>query len=104
MKREILFSQRSRVLWISPILTLPVLSGCSSLSEEEVGHPRKVEDFNFHWKFSPGEQPDAVLQAGFDDSRWQRVRLPHDWSIEQGFSRENTAASTGFVPGGVGIR
>jgi len=48
------------------------------------------------------EKSEAALQKDFNDSDWEDICLPHDWSVELGFSRENTAPSTGFLPGGVG--
>ncbi|MEQ3233911.1 beta-galactosidase GalB [Bacteroides cellulosilyticus] len=36
------------------------------------------------WKFHFGDVPGAV-QIGFDDSGWKRVRVPHDWAIDQPF-------------------
>ena len=62
---------------------------------------RVTEDFNFNWKFQLGDIPGAE-QPGLDDSAWGNIRLPHDWSILAGYQKENSAASTGFVPGGIG--
>jgi beta-galactosidase len=31
----------------------------------------------------------AYVQAGFDDSAWRRLDLPHDWGIEGPFAQEN---------------
>jgi len=42
---------------------------------------RSVESFNPNWRFANGAQPDRVIQASFDDSSWETVRLPHDWAI-----------------------
>jgi hypothetical protein len=42
--------------------------------------PRRVENFNRDWTFAKGAQPGAET-AGFDDSAWEAVRLPHDWTI-----------------------
>jgi len=62
------------------------LSGCHSASkdgavvEKSVSDSRRVINFNSDWKFAKGEQPGAET-AGFDDSTWQAVRLPHDWAI-----------------------
>lgn len=42
------------------------------------------QDFDFGWRFSKGERPEAA-QPGFDDSRWRRLDLPHDWAIEGPF-------------------
>ena len=52
---------------------------------------RMIEDFNKGWLFYWGDVPEAK-EAAFDDAGWRMVRLPHDWSIEQSFSEENTAA------------
>jgi len=56
---------------------------------------RTTEDFNFGWQFRLGEPENGRVA-------WQEVRLPHDWSILAGYQQEETAASTGFVPGGIG--
>lgn len=72
----------------------------SSCSDSET-QPRTVEDFNFNWKFTKGEQLNAE-SISFNDVSWESVRLPHDWSILAGYQKENTAASTGFSEGGIG--
>jgi beta-galactosidase len=41
---------------------------------------RRVENFNRDWRFAKGAQPGAEA-AGFDDAKWEPVRLPHDWAI-----------------------
>ncbi|GLS82585.1 beta-galactosidase [Paraferrimonas haliotis] len=38
---------------------------------------------------------------GYDDSHWQTVDLPHDWSIKAGFDQAYDGA-TAYLPGGVG--
>ena len=64
---------------------------------------RVTEDFNHSWKFKLGDVPDAY-QTDFNDSEWRTLDVPHDWSIEEGYHKytEGTAASTGFVKGGIG--
>ena len=62
---------------------------------------RITEDFNFDWKFKLGLAENA-MSATYPDQDWRAVRLPHDWSIEQGYTTENTACSTGFLPAGIG--
>ena len=42
---------------------------------------RVTEDFNANWKFSLGDSPDR-REIQYDDSRWRKLNLPHDWSIE----------------------
>jgi beta-galactosidase len=55
------------------------------------------QDFNRDWRFTKGDQPDAVKQLSFDDSAWQAVRLPHDWAIFGPFDA-NLPGGTGKLP------
>ena len=49
-----------------------------------------------------GNSTDPKADApGFDDSAWQRLTLPHDWSITQAPDPSQSNA-TGFFPGGLG--
>ncbi|MBI9059166.1 MAG: DUF4982 domain-containing protein [Labilibaculum sp.] len=77
------------------LLSIFVFASCAK------ENARTTEDFNFNWKFALGEQTQAD-QVSFDDSEWDAIRLPHDWSNLTGYQKENTAASTGFVEGGMG--
>ncbi len=63
--------------------------------------PETIIDFNFNWKFHKGDITNAQ-EISFDDSNWQDVRLPHDWSIAESFTQENAAGATAFLPGGIG--
>jgi len=40
------------------------------------------------WKFSREDNP-AASNVNFDDSKWQTVRIPHDWAIYGPFSWQN---------------
>jgi beta-galactosidase len=41
--------------------------------------------------------------VNFDDSNWQKLNIPHDWSIEGEFSKDNPATpGGGALPGGTG--
>lgn len=37
------------------------------------------------WRFHLGPAPAGAEAAGFDDSAWREVRVPHDWAIEGPF-------------------
>lgn len=64
--------------------------------------PRESLDFDPGWRFHLGEVPGAQ-EAAFDDAGWRTLDLPHDWSIEGTFSKDNPAgAHGGALPGGVG--
>jgi len=49
---------------------------------------RIVRNFNSGWRFCKGEQPAQAAQMDFDDSKWEAVRLPHDWAIRGPFNPE----------------
>lgn len=56
--------------------------------------------FNNDWKFHKGEVTDAQA-VNFTDASWQKINLPHDWSIEGPFSKE-WASATAYLPAGIG--
>ena len=60
----------------------------------------RENDFNKGWKFYLGDNSSAS-NANFDDSGWENVDLPHDFSITQHFTASGEAES-GFLPGGTG--
>lgn len=51
---------------------------------------------NGGWRFALTGAREAV-EAGFDDSLWRRVELPHDWQIEFA-RREDAPGAQGFYP------
>ncbi len=51
-------------------------------------------------KFHLGDLQDAWYK-GFDDSSWEDVTLPHDWSVSLPFSQEYSSG-TGYLAGGIG--
>ena len=54
---------------------------------------------NKNCRFHLGDCPDA-WQAWYDDSDWESVSLPHDWSVTLPFSREYSSG-TGYLAGGI---
>ncbi len=56
--------------------------------------------FNDSWLFVQGDVEGAQA-AEFDDSRWEELSLPHDWSVKGVLSPAN-ASCTGFLPAGIG--
>lgn len=64
--------------------------------------PSRTRDFCFDWKFIKGDQAGAQ-QLEFDDSSWQDVHVPHDWSIEGPKDQRNPGETkNGYFPGGIG--
>lgn len=63
---------------------------------------RETIKFTKEWKFNLGDS-DEFKNPQFDDSNWRILNVPHDWSIEGEFSRENPASpGGGALPGGIG--
>lgn len=53
-----------------------------------------------HWRFHLGDIQDAWNKT-YQDSDWEPVTIPHDWSVRQPFSTEYSSG-TGYVAGGIG--
>ena len=70
--------------------------------EQSYDDSRIELDFNKDWLFSFTEDESAYLK-GFDDSSWESIDLPHDFSMSQSFTTDgNTEAESGQLPGGTG--
>ncbi|MFB2118291.1 sugar-binding domain-containing protein [Parapedobacter sp. 2B3] len=61
------------------------------------GHAEKIND---GWAFKLGDVPEGE-QPGEPDRSWERLDLPHDWSVGQPLS-PTLASATGYLPGGIG--
>lgn len=60
------------------------------------------ENFNHGWKFFLGNDSTAY-KPSFDDSKWRKLTLPHDWSIEGAFDEKATSTNNeGALPTGIG--
>ncbi len=66
------------------------------------GTGERSVSFNDHWRFYLGELNGAEAVA-YNDSAWEDVNLPHDYSVDQGFSTAAPAEQeSGYVLGGTG--
>src|SRR6266850_3411137 len=64
--------------------------------------PRFVSSLDSDWRFFKGDVTGAE-RPDFDDAAWRRLDVPHDWSIEGPFDKNNpTGGAGGFLPAGVG--
>jgi len=55
-----------------------------------------------NWKFFLGDDK-AASGIGFNDNSWRLLDLPHDWSIEGEFKKdEPTGGGGGYLPTGIG--
>lgn len=70
-----------------------------SVGVTELGSERSTL-FNEDWKFFLGES-NSAQDVNFNDSTWENVTLPHDFSISQEFTTSCDDES-GYLPGGTG--
>ncbi|TWI99427.1 beta-galactosidase [Mucilaginibacter frigoritolerans] len=63
---------------------------------------RSIADFDKDWHFHLGDVNDGQTTS-LNDASWRLLNLPHDWSIEGKFSKDNPATPEGgALPGGIG--
>ncbi len=63
---------------------------------------RSVENFNKNWLFSLNDSAIAQMPSSVN-TKWRTLNLPHDWSIEGKFDKNNPAGTDGAaLPGGLG--
>jgi beta-galactosidase len=55
--------------------------------------PRQVTSLSDGWRFRFGYAPEAVTAAGFDDSGWETVSVPHTWNRIGEYALERSAAT-----------
>jgi beta-galactosidase len=80
------------------ILLIPLLTfSCNSSAQFK---DREVQNFNFDWEFHKGDIEDGQME-GIETKSWITLDLPHDWSIEGPFSKENSSC-TAYLPAGIG--
>lgn len=83
------------------LLSFLTVNGVWAQTKKKVGFERN-QKFNADWKFALGDSDENSL-VNFDDSRWRKLDLPHDWSIEGKSERNNPSAGDGgFYPMGTG--
>lgn len=75
---------------------IAALCAVTAQAQVSFGEPSK---FNDGWLFKLADDSTAV-NPKYDDSKWRKLDLPHDWSIEGQLS-PSLASCTGFLPGGI---
>lgn len=86
---------RKQLLTIVMVLAISVAP--SLRAQGSFGTPEKIND---NWKFILNDVKDGQSVA-LDDSKWQSISLPHDWSVKGQLS-PTLASCTGYLPGGIG--
>src|SRR5215813_4982224 len=93
----------SSLALLSLLFAIPAPAvGQIMIGGNDVEKMRQVSSFDSDWRFHQGELSGAE-QIDFDDSAWRKLDVPHDWSIEGPFDKDNpTRGAGGFLPAGVG--
>ena len=82
------------------LLCLPLFALLSVTAVYSQG--RTTEDFDKDWRFHLGDFHGGE-DVSLDDIGWRVLNLPHDWSIEGKFNKDNPATPDGgALPGGIG--
>ncbi|ORO43262.1 LPXTG-anchored adhesin/beta-galactosidase BgaA [Streptococcus oralis] len=75
----------------------PVMEDLKAATNEEVNQmieDRKV-NFNQNWHFKLNANPKEAVKSDADVSTWQKLDLPHDWSIFNDFDHQSPAQNEG---------
>lgn len=81
------------------LLLVAFASGTFALSYSPTGFG-DATPLNDNWRFTLDDDSAAIAPT-FDDSRWQRVRLPHDWGRSLPMSPD-AGSCQGYLHGGIG--
>ncbi len=88
-----------RFSWCLAAITTVLSFVVQARAEDSVRTRQRID---FDWKFLQSNADNAQV-VNYDDSKWQAVNLPHDWSIYGPFD-VNAAAGRygGYLPTGIG--
>ncbi len=94
-------------LSIRIVQAVVLLSVCTTLAGldlrgTDIYNGLRGAEFNAGWKFNRGDVSGAQA-VSFNDSSWQTLDVPHDWSISLSFNSGSAAGSGGgYLDGGIG--
>lgn len=102
MKKNIFYPNSSAITYSQKgvkkmVFSIFILFYVSAFSQISFGDSKRIND---NWKFMLQDVPDAQ-KVTYNDTKWQSVNVPHDWSVEGRLS-PTLASCTGYLPGGIG--
>lgn len=102
MKKNIFYPNSSAITYSQKgvkkmVFSFFILFYVSAFSQISFGDSKRIND---NWKFMLQDVPDAQ-KVTYNDTKWQSVNVPHDWSVEGRLS-PTLASCTGYLPGGIG--
>ncbi|AOZ99063.1 DUF4982 domain-containing protein [Flavobacterium commune] len=69
------------------------------ITQISLAQVRTVRELDSNWKFQKGDFENAP-QTNFNDSKWEKVSVPHDWAIYGPFDKEIDKQSVAIVQNG----
>ena len=72
---------------LKPVIVLILVSLMGGFSQSVNAQQAEVINLKEGWKFYKGET-EFAYKPGFDDAKWQSVKVPHDWAIYGPFDKE----------------
>ncbi|WP_231632478.1 sugar-binding domain-containing protein [Mangrovimonas sp. TPBH4] len=79
------------------VLLMVFCQAAVMVAQVSFGQSEKLKE---GWKFTLKDATENAIND-FDDSHWQTISVPHDWSVNGQLS-PTLASATGYLPGGVG--
>ena len=80
------------------LMLISIISQAQQLNSSN----RSTLSFDKDWQFIKEDVKGAEMSA-FDDSKWRKLDVPHDWSIEGPYDVSNpTSRGGGYLPSGIG--
>lgn len=70
-----------------------------TITQISLAQVRTVRELDSNWKFQKGDFENA-FQTNFNDSKWEKVSVPHDWAIYGPFDKEIDKQSVAIVQNG----
>ena len=92
----------SLILTSIPVPQQMVKASAIEYKSTDIYNGLRGQSFNEGWKFNKGDASNGQ-SVSFNDSSWEAVTLPHDWSIFNSFNQYSPAGdSGGYLDGGIG--
>lgn len=73
---------------------ITVTQNSFALPGEDNPNANRRADFDANWHFHLGDLPEAK-EVNYVDNSWRQLNLPHDWSVEGTFGKDNPAGVGG---------
>src|SRR2546421_1530393 len=98
LQTKVMKSTSLEILMAKPLF---LILFCLSIVQGGAQNNNRV-DFNGGWKFKL-DSSQTYSEPDVNDADWRLLNLPHDWSIEGSFNKDNPATPDGgALPGGLG--